>query len=75
MLNGHLDTVSLTSYDGDPLDPVIECRLHGRGSYDMKAGIAALMVAAARDSVAEVAVVVAPVRTLVGRLASSVRGP
>jgi acetylornithine deacetylase len=49
MLNGHLDTVSLTSYDGDPLDPVIESgRLHGRGSYDMKAGIAALMVAAAR---------------------------
>jgi acetylornithine deacetylase len=49
MLNGHLDTVSLTSYDGDPLDPVIENgRLHGRGSYDMKAGIAALMIAAAR---------------------------
>jgi acetylornithine deacetylase len=49
MLNGHLDTVSLISYDGDPLDPVIENgRLHGRGSYDMKAGIAALMVAAAR---------------------------
>jgi acetylornithine deacetylase len=49
MLNGHLDTVSLTSYDGDPLDPIIENgRLHGRGSYDMKAGIAALMIAAAR---------------------------
>jgi acetylornithine deacetylase len=49
MLNGHLDTVSLASYDGDPLDPVIEDgRLHGRGSYDMKAGMAALMVAAAR---------------------------
>jgi acetylornithine deacetylase len=48
MLNGHLDTVSLTSYDGHPLDPVIENgRLHGRGSYDMKAGIAAMMVAAA----------------------------
>ena len=38
MFNGHLDTVSLASYDGDPLDPVIENgRLHGRGSYDMKA--------------------------------------
>ena len=49
MLNGHLDTVSLTSYDGDPLDPVVcDGRLHGRGSYDMKAGLAALMVAAAR---------------------------
>lgn len=49
MLNGHLDTVSLVGYDGDPLDPIIQNgRLHGRGSYDMKAGIAALMVAAGR---------------------------
>lgn len=49
MLNGHLDTVSLVGYDGAPLDPVVENgRLHGRGSYDMKAGVAALMVAAAR---------------------------
>jgi acetylornithine deacetylase len=49
MLNGHLDTVSLVGYDGDPLDPVVgDGRLHGRGSYDMKAGLAALLVAAAR---------------------------
>jgi acetylornithine deacetylase len=49
MLNGHLDTVSLVGYDGDPLDPVVDDgRLHGRGSYDMKAGLAALLVAAAR---------------------------
>jgi acetylornithine deacetylase len=49
VLNGHLDTVSLAGYDGDPLDPaVVDGRLHGRGSYDMKAGVAALMVAAAR---------------------------
>ena len=49
MLNGHLDTVSLDSYDGDGLDPRIEDgRIHGRGSYDMKAGMAAMMVAAAR---------------------------
>jgi acetylornithine deacetylase len=49
MLNGHLDTVSLAAYDGDPLDPVVDDgRLRGRGSYDMKAGIAAMMVAAAR---------------------------
>ena len=47
MLNGHLDTVSLTSCDGDPLDPVIiDGSLHGRGSYDMLSGIAAMMVAA-----------------------------
>lgn len=49
MLNGHLDTVSLAAYDGDPLDSVVDDgRLHGRGSYDMKAGIAAMLVAAAR---------------------------
>ncbi|MFE5671645.1 ArgE/DapE family deacylase [Agromyces sp. NPDC056523] len=49
MLNGHLDTVSLASYDGDGLDPVIrDGRLHGRGAYDMKSGLAAMMVAAAR---------------------------
>jgi acetylornithine deacetylase len=49
MLNGHLDTVSLDSYDGDGLDPVVaDGRMHGRGIYDMKAGLAAMMVAAAR---------------------------
>jgi acetylornithine deacetylase len=49
MLNGHLDTVSLASYDGDGLVPRIEdgC-LHGRGAYDMKSGLAAMMVAADR---------------------------
>lgn len=49
MLNGHLDTVTLAGYDGDPLDPRIESgRIYGRGSYDMKSGVAALMVAGAR---------------------------
>ncbi|WP_046731391.1 ArgE/DapE family deacylase [Streptomyces humi] len=49
MLNGHLDTVSLADYDGDPLDPQIRGgRMYGRGSFDMKGGIAAMMVAAAR---------------------------
>ncbi|WP_327249965.1 ArgE/DapE family deacylase [Streptomyces sp. NBC_01320] len=49
MLNGHLDTVSLADYDGDPLDPQIrDGRMFGRGTFDMKGGIAAMMVAAAR---------------------------
>lgn len=48
LLNGHLDTVGLTGYDGDPLDPAErEGRMHGRGAYDMKGGVAAMMVAAA----------------------------
>ena len=49
MFNGHYDTVTLSGYDGDPLDPRrIDTRLHGRGSYDMKSGLAAAMVATAR---------------------------
>ncbi|MEV5644136.1 ArgE/DapE family deacylase [Streptomyces flaveolus] len=49
MLNGHLDTVSLADYDGAPLDPQIrDGRMYGRGTFDMKGGIAAMMVAAAR---------------------------
>lgn len=48
MLNGHLDTVALSSYDGDGLDPVVaDGAVHGRGAYDMKSGVAACMVAAA----------------------------
>ncbi len=47
MLNGHIDTVSLGSYDGNGLDPVIkDGKMFGRGSFDMKGGIAAMMVAA-----------------------------
>ncbi|KWR70624.1 acetylornithine deacetylase [Arthrobacter sp. W1] len=48
MFNGHLDTVTLAGYDGDPLEPRIEngC-MFGRGTFDMKAGIAAMMIAAA----------------------------
>jgi acetylornithine deacetylase len=49
MLNGHLDTVTLEGYEGDPLEPFIkDGKLYGRGSYDMKSGVAAMLVAAAR---------------------------
>lgn len=49
MLNGHYDTVTLAGYDGDALDPNIEDgKLYGRGSFDMKSGVAAMMVAAAK---------------------------
>jgi acetylornithine deacetylase len=48
MLNGHYDTVSLSGYDGDPLQPrIVGGTLRGRGAYDMKSGVAAAMVAAA----------------------------
>ncbi|RHZ52995.1 putative diaminopropionate ammonia-lyase [Aspergillus thermomutatus] len=52
MFNGHIDTVTLTSYDQDPLSgqlgekegkPVI----FGRGSLDMKGGLAAALAALA----------------------------
>jgi acetylornithine deacetylase len=49
MLNGHLDTVSHAGYDGDPLGAGIrDGKLFGRGAFDMKSGVAAIMVAAAR---------------------------
>jgi acetylornithine deacetylase len=49
MFNGHIDTVTLAGYDGDPLDPLVrDGKIFGRGSFDMKSGVAAMMVAAAR---------------------------
>src|SRR5689334_4648135 len=49
MFNGHYDTVSIGSYEGNALDPVVrDGKLYGRGSFDMKGGVAAMMVAAAR---------------------------
>ena len=48
LLNGRLDTVGAGGMDG-PLEPRIENgRLHGRGAYDMKGAVAAILVAAAR---------------------------
>jgi acetylornithine deacetylase len=49
MLNGHLDTVTIANYAGHALVPVLEDgKLYGRGGYDMKGGVAAMLIAAAR---------------------------
>jgi acetylornithine deacetylase len=48
MLNAHFDTVGVAGME-HPHEPRIEGnRLYGRGAYDMKGGLAAIMVAAAR---------------------------
>jgi acetylornithine deacetylase len=49
LLNGHLDTVGVEGMSIDPFAATLaEGRVWGRGSCDMKAGVAALMAAAAR---------------------------
>lgn len=49
MLNGHLDTVGVASYDGEPFAAEVhDGKLFGRGAFDMKTGVAAILVAAAR---------------------------
>jgi acetylornithine deacetylase len=46
MLNGHTDTVGIDSMEIDPLDPVVkEGKMYGRGTNDMKGGIAAILSA------------------------------
>ncbi|KAF4153592.1 hypothetical protein CNMCM6069_000607 [Aspergillus lentulus] len=52
MFNGHLDTVSLTSYEHDPLSGQLGEKegkqvIFGRGSLDMKGGLAAALAALA----------------------------
>ncbi len=48
LLTGHTDTVSIENMTGDPFDARIEDgRLYGRGSVDMKGGLAAILGAAA----------------------------
>ncbi|KAF5975940.1 diaminopropionate ammonia-lyase [Fusarium coicis] len=48
MFNGHLDTVTIMGYNDDPLSgKIVDGRLYGRGSADMKGGVAAGMVALA----------------------------
>lgn len=50
MINGHIDTVSLSTHTvGDPLSgKLVRDRIYGRGCLDMKAGVAAGMAAMAR---------------------------
>ena len=49
LLQGHLDTVGVEGMEGDPFDPrIVGGRIHGRGSCDMKAGLAATLAVARR---------------------------
>ncbi len=46
MLNGHMDTVGLQGMTIEPLSPVIKDGLmFGRGAFDMKGGVAAMLAA------------------------------
>ena len=47
ILNGHLDTVGLLEPDGGVTPRVEDGRLYGRGAYDMKGSLAAIMAAGA----------------------------
>lgn len=52
MINGHIDTVSLTSYEHEPLSGQLgeknsQAVVFGRGSLDMKGGPAAALAAVA----------------------------
>lgn len=48
MFNGHMDTVTNLGYNGDPLSgDIIDGNMYGRGTADMKSGLAASMLALA----------------------------
>lgn len=52
MFNGHIDTVNLSSYEADPLSGALGVKdgkeaVFGRGSLDMKGGVAAALAALA----------------------------
>jgi acetylornithine deacetylase len=48
MLNAHMDTVGVEGMEEPFSARVADGRLYGRGSYDMKCGLAAIMVAASK---------------------------
>ena len=48
MLNAHMDTVGSGGMDGAHTPRIEGNRLHGRGSFDMKASLAAIMLVAVR---------------------------
>ena len=47
MLNAHMDTVGLGGPDGALTPRIYEDRMYGRGAYDMKGSLAAIMLVAA----------------------------
>jgi acetylornithine deacetylase len=50
LLNGHLDTVGVAGMDAPFAPRVEDGRLYGRGAYDMKGALAAIMLAASELS-------------------------
>ncbi|MFW9850641.1 MAG: ArgE/DapE family deacylase [Candidatus Thorarchaeota archaeon] len=47
MLNGHTDTVSIEGMEIEPLEPIYKNgRIYGRGAFDMKGSLAAMLLSA-----------------------------